>query len=217
MRPGSPAGMRQRFAQATDHRMVLGHHHQPVLLSHGVDDRCFVQRLDGGAVQHRHVTPAKIEPLTAHRVAAVARLAHQHGGAPVQVAGQQQAHRKGTRIVHEGIGLESIRQGPGKGIEEGRIPQALELAAAVGGGAPDQLEQALPQGQNGKGALRTEQLPGLVVGRAAQLHQGREAVLAVGPLHRPDAQGRPGGGVGPIGSHDQIGRSHALGGQGRRR
>lgn len=43
-----------RFAQAADHRMVLGDDHPPVFVAHGLHDRRLVQRLGRRAVQDRH-------------------------------------------------------------------------------------------------------------------------------------------------------------------
>ena len=124
----------------------------------------------------------------------------------MQAPGQQQGYRKSARIIDESIGLELVWQGSGQGIKEGRITKAFELAAAVGRSTPNQLKQAIAQGQHRERPLRPQQLPSLVVGTTAQLHQGREAVLAVGPLQHPDTKSLPAGGVGAIGRHDKVER-----------
>ena len=62
----------------------------------------------------------------------MAALAHQHGAAPMQAVGQQQAHRIGPGGIQQGIGLEPIRQGTSQGIKESPIAKALQLAAAAG-------------------------------------------------------------------------------------
>jgi hypothetical protein len=102
------------------------------------------QRSPGGPfgelMQHRHIPPAEIQPLAAHRMAAVGAFPHQHRAATMQAAGQLQRHRKAAGLHQQGLGLEHVRQDPCQPVEEGRSFQSLQLLATGRGRAPDQLE-----------------------------------------------------------------------------
>ena len=160
----------------------------------------------GQTMQHGHIPPTQIEPLAAHGMAAVGAFPHQHRVAALEPASQQQLQREGALAVEQGIGLETAGQGTGHRIQEARGIEPLQLAAAPLRCAPHQLHLPSPQGQHGERPLGAKQLPGLIRGAAAQLHLGGEAVLAIGQLPHTDAESLAGGGMGPVGSHQQIGR-----------
>ena len=134
----------------------------------------------------------------------MAALPEQHTETPVLAPGQLERHGEGPRLVEQAIGLEPVGQGSSQGIEEGGISQAFELATASLGGTPDHLELAVAEGQHRKGALGTQQFPGLVVVGTPHRHRGCQTALAITPLPKANAQGLPDGGVGTIGRHHQI-------------
>ena len=54
-------------------------------------------------MQDRHIAPAEIQALAAHRVAVVGALPQQDGGTPMQPTGQSQGHRERPGLVEEAI------------------------------------------------------------------------------------------------------------------
>ena len=149
----SAAGEQQWLAVGEHpHQKIRRHTHlehiEPAARPVAPSDCCGASSPLHGAQQTFHITPAEIEPLATHGMAAVARFADQHAPSAMKAASQEPLLWEGSGLIQKEIRFNPLRQNSGQLIEKGIALQCAALLATLPGCTPHHLERALPQGQN---------------------------------------------------------------------
>ena len=110
------------------------------------------------------ISPAEIEPLAAHRVAAVRGFTDQHTPSTVKSPGEQPMLRKSAGLIEQNIRLNPLGKNSGELIQKLAPPKTAALLTAMPRGAPHHLKGSPTQRVDSQGAFGAEQLSGTVVG-----------------------------------------------------